>query len=217
MVTYTTNFHFAKPGINDPTDQDLWGGYLNDDLDQIDTLLAGFTIPSSIPVGAGLEYWGATAPSQWVFAYGQALNRTTYSVLFGIYGTTYGVGDGSTTFNIPDKRGRASFGKDNMGGTSADRLTGLSGGIDGDTLGATGGEQSHVLTAGEAPVMGYTIQELYGIPGAGAGEFYGPLQPGNFTDRGIQPAEGSVNTGGGGGHNTVPPGIICNYIIYTGV
>lgn len=212
MASFTPNFHFILPGPNDPTDQDLWGGYLNENFSEIDTLLAGFTIPSSIPVGAGLEYWGTTAPSQWVFAYGQALNRTTYADLFAIYGTTYGPGDGSTTFNIPDKRGRASFGKDDMGGTSANRLTGLPGGIDGDVLGGVGGTETHTLVKAEVPPL--ITSTNYLAPGTGSGAInIGSANLGN-SPTGTIPG---TTDGGGGAHNNVPPGIICNYIIYTGV
>ncbi|MCZ7659199.1 MAG: phage tail protein [Xanthobacteraceae bacterium] len=84
-----------------------------------------FEHPGSIPIGGGLDYWGTTAPSSnFVFAFGQALSRTAYPTLFARLGTTYGPGDGATTFNIPDKRGRVTAGKDDMGGTSANRLTG---------------------------------------------------------------------------------------------
>ena len=101
---------------------------------------------SVTPIGFGGDYWGDVAPPGWLFAYGQAVSRTTYAKLFAKLGTVFGTGDGTTTFNLPDKRGRASFGKDDMGGTSADRLTALAGGINGDTLGAVGGEQGHVMT-----------------------------------------------------------------------
>lgn len=61
----------------------------------------------------------------------------------------HGVGDGSTTFNVPDDRGRVDVARDNMGGISANHLTGQTGGIDGDKLGLTGGEESHALTSAE--------------------------------------------------------------------
>ena len=103
------------------------------------------------PIGIVIDYAGSTAPTGWLLCYGQAISRTTYAALFAIIGTTYGTGDGSTTFNLPDLRGRTIAGKDNMGGTSANRLTGLSGGIDGDTLGATGGAETHTLTSDQMP------------------------------------------------------------------
>lgn len=51
MVTYTPNYGFALPGVNDPTDQDLWGGYLNDNFEELDTLLEGISI---VPVPASI-------------------------------------------------------------------------------------------------------------------------------------------------------------------
>ena len=70
---------------------------------------------------------------------GQAVSRSTYSDLFSAISTTYGTGDGSSTFNLPDLRGRVVAGQDDMGGSSANRMTSP---INGDTLGATGGVES---------------------------------------------------------------------------
>jgi microcystin-dependent protein len=72
--------------------------------------------------GVILEYAGSTAPAGFLLCYGQAVDRTVYASLFGIIGTAYGVGDGTTTFNVPDLRGRVCAGKDDMGGTAANRL-----------------------------------------------------------------------------------------------
>lgn len=102
-----------------------------------------------LPPGVILDFAGSTAPDTWALCYGQAISRTTYSVLFAMLGTTYGAGDGSTTFNIPDLRGRAVAGKDDMGGSAASRLTNGGSGITGTTLGAAGGSETHTLTAAE--------------------------------------------------------------------
>jgi hypothetical protein len=60
--------------------------------------------PYNIPLAGGIDYWDTTAPnSAFAFPLGQALSRTVYATLFAKFGTTYGSGDGSTTFNIPDK------------------------------------------------------------------------------------------------------------------
>lgn len=108
--------------------------------------------PYAIPIGGFIPYVGTTAPnSSFVFPYGQAVSRTTYSVLFGITSTTFGVGDGSTTFNLPDIRGRVIAGKDDMGGSSANRLTNADDGLNGDTLGATGGGETQTLVTGNLP------------------------------------------------------------------
>src|SRR5689334_21938639 len=80
--------------------------------------------PAVMPVGGVAPYAGSTAPTGWLFCFGQNVSRTTYASLFAAIGTTFGAGDGSTTFSLPDLRGRTPFGKDNMGGTAANRVTG---------------------------------------------------------------------------------------------
>ncbi|MBX4215375.1 phage tail protein [Candidatus Parcubacteria bacterium] len=82
-----------------------------------------------------------TAPSGWLLCYGQAVSRTTYSKLFGILGTTFGVGDASTTFNLPDMRGRVPVGQDDMGGSSANRVTDTRA----DSLGSASGSGSEIV------------------------------------------------------------------------
>ena len=78
-----------------------------------------------------------------MLCYGQAISRTTYSALFTAISTTYGVGNGTTTFTLPDMRGRTVAGQDDMGGTAP---VGLGQRLDGDTLGAAGGTEAHVHT-----------------------------------------------------------------------
>jgi microcystin-dependent protein len=66
-------------------------------------------VSNIIPVGTVWDYLGATAPAGWLLAQGQAVDRTIYSALYALLGTTYGAGDGSTTFNLPDLRGRMTM------------------------------------------------------------------------------------------------------------
>jgi microcystin-dependent protein len=106
---------------------------------------------SLCPTATILLYAGLTEPTGFLFCYGQAVDRTTYARLFAVVSTTYGVGDGATTFNLPDLRGRVAAGQDDMGGVSANRLTGLSGGVNGDTLGASGGSESFTLAEANLP------------------------------------------------------------------
>jgi len=98
------------------------------------------------PIGTVIDYAGTLEPAAvqgvtWAYPYGQALSRTTYATLFARLGTTYGVGNGTTTFNLPDYRGRVGAGRDDMGAVSADRITAGIAGFNGDTLGASGGDQ----------------------------------------------------------------------------
>ena len=102
-----------------------------------------------VPIGSVVDFAGDPAPNGWLLCFGQAISRTTYSALFAVLGMTYGAGDGSTTFNLPDLRGRVVAGQDDMGGSSANRLTNQSGGLNGDTLGATGGAETHTLTTAQ--------------------------------------------------------------------
>jgi len=166
----------------------------------------GVQTGGKVEIGGGMDFWGTTAPAGWLFAYGQAVSRTTYALLFVVMGTTYGTGDGSTTFNLPDKRGRASFGKDNMGGSSADRITAQTGGWNGDTLGAAGGTETHTLATTEIPAHTHGLATSGNLSaGGGATRVSGG---GSDTNSG--------STGGGGAHNNLPPGIVCNYIVYAG-
>lgn len=162
---------------------------------------------AGVAVGTVVDYAGTSAPSKWLFCYGQNVSRTTYSDLFTALSTTYGTGDGSTTFGLPDLRGRVVAGKDDMGGTSANRLTGLSGGLNGDNLGASGGEEAHTLTTTEMPAH---THDAKGASGAGSGSHFA-------TSSGSSSTVTSESTGTGGAHNTVQPTFILNKIIYAGV
>jgi microcystin-dependent protein len=90
-------------------------------------------LQSVVPSGAITAYGAGSAPSGWLLCDGTAINRTTYATLFGIIGTTYGVGDGSTTFNIPNLQQRFPLGKAAAG--------------TGSTLGGTGGAIDHTHTS----------------------------------------------------------------------
>lgn len=107
---------------------------------------------------AGLtkDFYGSTAPNGYAFVYGQAISRTTYPALFAALGTTHGTGDGSSTFNLPDRRGRGSVGKDDMGGSAASRVTTAGSSFDGATLGAVGGAQNVTLTTTNIPSHTHT-------------------------------------------------------------
>jgi hypothetical protein len=111
--------------------------------------------------GEIVPFGGSTAPAGALLCYGQAVSRTDYVGLFTVIGTTYGVGDGTTTFNLPDLRGRVVAGEDDMGGSSANRLTNQSGGVDGDTLGAVGGAETHQLTAAELALHSHGLGLAY--------------------------------------------------------
>jgi microcystin-dependent protein len=113
--------------------------------------LQGFYGQQSIPLGASVEFWGTTAPySNLALMFGQAISRTASPALFAMFNTTYGAGDGTTTFNIRDTRGRVVAGVDNMGGTAANRLTSASGMGTGQ-LGQAGGVETETLLTANLP------------------------------------------------------------------
>ena len=187
---------------------------------------------AAFSAGMLMPYAGTSAPTGWLLAYGQAVSRTTYADLFSALGTTYGSGDGSTTFNLPDLRGRAIAGQDDMGGSSANRLTNQSGGLNGDTLGATGGSETHTLTTAQMPSHTHSVSSLtiYGVSATGsngasaAGLSYlsdtGKDSVNTHATTGGNsgsPAHTAslANTGSGNAHNNVQPTIILNYIIKT--
>lgn len=166
--------------------------------------LATSAITALTPAGLVLPYAGSSAPSGYLVCDGSAQSRTTYATLFGIIGTTYGTGDGSTTFNVPDLRGRVIAGQDDMGGSSANRLTGLTGGVDGDVLGGTGGAETHTLTSAE-------MQHTNSISRTTHLLLDGPqsVQAASSNDT------GNVSASTASAHNNVQPTIILNYIIKT--
>lgn len=163
------------------------------------------TAVAAIPAGVILPYGGASAPSGWLLCDGAAVSRTAYAALFAAIGTAYGPGDGSTTFNIPDLRGRYALGKDDMGGSAANRVTATQA----DNLGQGSGAENHTLTIAEMPAHTH------------------PPSSGNFmnietgsTQRGegvadVTNAAATGSTGGGGAHNNMPPYQTTNYLVKT--
>ena len=96
-----------------------------------------------------MDFAGASAPDGWVLCDGSSYDSVadpSLASLFAIIGTTYG-GSGASAFNVPDFRGRVSIGKDNLGGTSANRITDANA----DILGGAGGAETHTLTSAEMP------------------------------------------------------------------
>lgn len=174
---------------------------------------AGFSTVggASAPAGSMLPFAGSAAPVGWLLCYGQAVSRATYSVLFTAISTTFGAGDGSTTFNLPDLRGRVVAGKDDMGGAAASRLTSP---VTGSALGAAGGTQSHTLSTTEMP--SHSHNDNYGSSDAAVGGGSGLAGVSSSGDPLIYELTGTTfATGGNGAHNNVQPTIVLNYIIKT--
>ncbi len=182
---------------------------------------------ATLPIGMITPFAGSTAPTGWLLCYGQAVSRTTYANLFAVISTTYGTGDGSTTFNLP-------------GGTDATRLD-----ADWDNaLGETGGTQKHTLTHQESGVPahghGHTLgtgedtpdhshqQNQYrgssepGIGGAG-GWLWHEGAGGQYTyganTRHTHPVTGGISNNtaanASAAHNNMQPTMLLNWIIKT--
>ena len=163
-----------------------------------------------VPVGVVVPFAGSTSPAGWELCYGQAISRTTYAGLFTTIGTTYGSGDGSTTFNVPDLRGRVSAGKDDMGGTAASRLTSTVLTAS-NTLGATGGTQTHTLTSAQSgvPAHSHSIQvaNVHTFTGIIGSTGHGGTVTYNAT------TENNTAANASSAHPITQPTIVLNYII----
>lgn len=186
----------------------------NDQDDRLDVLEAGAT--SNNPTGAIIWYAGSSAPSGYLLCYGQAVSRTTYSALFAVVSTTYGSGDGSTTFNVPDVRGRVALGKDDMGGSAASRVTSSStNGANSTTLGGAGGAQTHTLTVSELADHDHDLLcSVNGGSGASTSNYVGSNSDWNAatTTTNTVTIDG---TGGGSAHSNTQPWLALNALIKT--
>ena len=143
-----------------------------------------------VPAGAMSIWTTDTAPLGHLLCYGQAVSRTTYADLFAVISTDFGVGDSTNTFNVPDMRGRFPLGQDNMGGTSANRVTASEADTVGSSEGAETKDISHTHTI---------AAKATGTATAGA----------NY------PPEHTTDSGGSATQNVMNPYLTLNYIIKT--
>lgn len=207
--------------------------------DSSGTVALSADISSAVPVGTVLvtAQTSGTEPTGYKFCNGQDLNTYTFAALHAVISNTYGgtaynagVTDQSgvsTTFKVPDTRGRVIAGQDNMGSTtSQDNLTGLSGGINGDTLGATGGSETHTLTTAQLASHSHTLNGGLLTVSSGGNSAATGIRPVSLTsgDEGSGTVTvGNTNfdnfsiasNGSGSAHNNVQPTIILNYMIKT--
>jgi len=178
-------------------------------------------VGAAFVTGMVMPYAGNTAPTGWLACFGQELNTFTYKDLHAVISNVYG-GDeynagvtdqsgASTVFKVPDLRGRVIAGQDDMGGTSADRLqSAVNGDLNGDTLGAAGGSQSHTLTTAQLASHTHSLGTRSRVQvGTDNGVQYGGGGSSTFSGAVIN----TQSTGSGEAHNNVQPTIILNYII----
>lgn len=233
----------AQPGVEIPPGTIIQGTpyeMVYNNADGCFYLKGFYGNPYAIPLGSTIEYWLSTTPnSSFVFPFGQAISRTTYATLFAAMGTTYGTGDGSTTFNLPDLRGRVVGCIDNMGGFDAARLSDSNSSIavKRNTMGGTGGSVTHQNAVGEIPQLAVSVSgnvsvnstrgdvlcttaDLTNVGLSGGGSVT-PVFPNTttstrvtLTSTGSNTMTGQANTGvTAATHENVQPTILCNRIM----
>lgn len=169
------------------------------------------------PIGKIVMYAGSSAPRGWLLCQGQAVSRTTYAKLFSVIGTTYGSGDGSTTFNVPDMRGRSPLGVGNGDAT----------GHTNHTLGQKGGEETHTLTVNEMPSHEHSKIVYRGNGDWNVGDSTGlggqQVEPYQVYFNGAIMTYGNAISGwktsaagGNSSHNSMHPYSAVNFLIYVG-
>ena len=152
-----------------------------------------------IPVGMVMlyadEYLPASAPFLW--CNGAAVSRTTYANLFNVIGTTYGSGDGSSTFNVPDTRGRTIINQ------------GTGSGLTERTIGQTGGSERHVLTLDQLPPHGHGLAR-----GSGSGSLKDPaMSSAAYASLIDDTGYDSQSVGSGAAHNNMSPFVVMSHVI----
>lgn len=189
------------------------------------------------PTGMLAPFAGSTQPTGWLLADGTAVNRTTYADLFAVINTTYGAGDGSTTFNLPDLRGRLPMGAGTGTGLNASGTGAPTGSAQtARTRGAWGGEETHLLTGAESGTSahGHTASSPAHTHGPGSSNTFLTWDGGTLgvaSGGGLAQAVGSPATtaataatvtvanstaaNASSRHAVVPPFVVLNYIIKT--
>jgi len=140
--------------------------------------------------GSTIEGWWSAAPSGYLLEDGSAVSRTTYSDLYALIGTTYGAGDGSTTFNLPDSRGRVAV---NLSAIDAEF----------NVIGEKSGEKTHVNTVAELPAHGHDQYVSANSGGSSIRIDYTSDASSVTYSQGIN----NGNTGGNAAHNVIQPSI----------
>jgi microcystin-dependent protein len=153
-----------------------------------------FNVTQIVQSGLMMMWPTSSAPTGWLICDGSAVSRTTYSALFALIGTTYGSGDGSTTFNLPNMQGNVP-----VGYKSGDTNFG--------TLAGTGGEETHTLSVTEMPSHSHTLT----LNGGGA-----TSTSNQWGEASASPAAQTTSSvGGGGAHNNIQPFLTILFIIKT--
>lgn len=170
---------------------------------EVDALTGGGGSSDSVELvaKAGIiqPYGGDALPDGFLWCDGAAVSRSVYAELFAAIGTTFGVGDGSTTFNVPDLCGRVPVGAG-----------------DGYSVGATGGEAEHTLTVEEMPSHEHAVRTGSATVATGVYAFYDHIVSTSDVASGYRYVEMMDYEGGDQAHNNMQPYTVTNYIISTG-
>lgn len=165
----------------------------------------GATGPSGALTGE-IKMWAASStPTGYLACDGSAVSRTTYAALFAVVGTTWGTGDGSTTFNVPDMRGRAPIG------------SGTGSGLTARTLAGSVGAETHTLSTTEIPAHTHgPFAIATRTTAAGSDQTGTGVPPHNGVPSGTQGLNATTaSAGGGGAHNNMQPSRVVGFIIKT--
>lgn len=146
------------------------------------------------PTGSVLQFAGSSAPDDWLLCNGALVSRTTYADLFNAIGTAYGAGDGSTTFKLPDFRGRIPVG------------AGQGSGLTNRVVATTGGAETHTLDVDEMPAHSHNIS----VAGTATSNTRTRIA---FTNRTEATDIATAQEGSGDPHNNMQPFLVVNYII----
>lgn len=198
--------------------------------------LLGLSGVAAEPTGV-IKAWAGTSsaapPTGYLLCGGQAVSRATFATLFALVSTTFGVGDGSTTFNVPDLRGRVLAGLDNINGVAATRLsaTTIPSGGGPTTLGGNGGTETNVVSVAKMPAHSHpgtaqaahshTLSGLANVnvinrSSGGVRDFVaGSVAETNVGVDNATPVITVASQGGGTPLEIVQPTICLNYIIKT--
>lgn len=164
--------------------------------------------------GQILMYGAAAAPTGYLLCDGTAVSRTTYATLFGVISTTYGVGDGSTTFNVPDMRGRMPLGLGTGSGLTARSLNDQPG-AETFTLAEANmpahAHQEQFADLASPSVVTPATYSLTGGGGAGGKPVTGDTTAGSVN----RPNLNTLSAGSGTAKTHQGPGLCVNFIIKT--
>jgi microcystin-dependent protein len=177
------------------------------------------------PLGIMLPYGGTAAPTGWLLCNGAAVSRVTYAALFAVIGTAFGSGDGSTTFRLPDTRGRFLRGVDSGVGLDPDRAARFASNTGGNTGDAVGTVQATATKLPTTPFVTGTdsVDHTHGINTGlnGGGTRTVVYRDDSLNDEDIGPSTGTTGVSTfhthtvqtGGDNESRPPNIYVNYII----